>query len=140
MRRKKMVLTLMFMALVILVSCSSDEKEYTEYSDGYIAFNYPADWNLKVNESHNNKQIFFGEETGFQFVIDVEEMNEMKSEYKIKEEIEKELSEGYELAEEMVSVETISYQENSIEGEWAKELNLEVNLVDSQIELLYQLL
>lgn len=140
MGKKIMILVSIFMTLIVITACSINKKEYNEYTDAYITFNYPADWDLQVNEFQNNKDIFFGENADFQFVIKVEAIKEMKSNDKIKEDIEKELSGGYELADEMISVETISYQETSIGGEWAKELKLEINLVDSEIEQIYRLL
>lgn len=135
-----MILIAIFMVLIVITACSVNEEEHNEYADEYINFNYPADWDLRVNESQNYKQIFFEENADFHFVVEVEEIKEVKNNDKLREKIEKELSGGYKLAEETISIGIISYKETSIGGEWAKELSLEINLVNNEIEQLYGLL
>ncbi|AOY76478.1 hypothetical protein [Clostridium formicaceticum] len=135
MKKKVMTLISIFMLSIILTACSVDEEVNKEYVNDYIALNYPTDWSIQVNEPGNNTMILLGKEFNFQFIID---MQITENEDETKKEIEKSLHEGYiKIVEEMVSAEIISYQETTIDGEKAKELKLEIKLLDSTIEQLY---
>ncbi|AKL94846.1 hypothetical protein CACET_c13810 [Clostridium aceticum] len=147
MQKKTAILISILMVLIILTACSVKEqedkaKEYEEYANDYIALNYPSDWHIQTNVSHNNQTIFFEKEANFQFVVQAEAAAEgVANEDEIKEEIEKDLYEGYrKMAEEIISIKVIEDQEITIDGEKARELKVETKLLDSTIEQLYYIL
>ncbi len=137
MREKIFILILTAMLLILLISCSSNENQY---AGKYITFNYPNDWEFKVNESINGSHILFENEGELDFNIDLRIIKNIGNEEEIVERLERELNEGYQNAQKMESIKVISYENTTIDGGKAKKLVLEIQQVDSTIEQLYYLL
>lgn len=135
--KKKSIVFLLCLVLILLTACSTKENQYT---GKYITFDYPIDWELKANESINGTQIYFVNDLDFMFTIDLRLEKSLEDEAQIMEEIEEKLDTAYENAKKLQSIEMISYENMEIDGELAKELILETEIVNAAIESLYYIL
>ncbi len=143
--KKKIIFSILtIMMLLILVACSASEEEYREYANEYITFNYPADWNIRTNQYDNNESILIeknsNDNSQFAFGISLEVMGDVKNEDEINKKIEDSFKDLMKGIEESESGQVISYEETTIDGEWAKRLQREVKHPDIQIEQIYLIL
>ncbi len=133
MKSNRSIFILIIMASIILTGCSSN---INMYEGEYIAFDYPDDLIIETYDNH----ILCKNELGFEFVINIEEIEDIKTEEETRTQAEGELENGIKMAEKMLTMEVISYEDIKIGGVKAKELRLEHQLVDGAIEQVYYIL
>ncbi len=137
MQRKYIVFVSIIMILIVSVSCSPMKNQYVGQ---YITFNYPKDWELKINESIDGTNIDLENEIDFDFLIDLKMIKNKENEEEVMKTIEEEFAIGYQNAQKFQSIEVMSYKNTNIDGEIAKEMILEIQKGNVVIEQLYYLL
>lgn len=143
--KKKIIFSILtIIMLLILVACSASEEEYKEYANEYITFKYPADWNIRTNQYDNGESILVeknsDDNSEFAFGISLEFMEDVKNKDEIHKQIEDSFEDLMKNIEELESGQVISYEETTIDREWAKKLQREVKHPDIQIEQIYLIL
>ncbi len=131
MRKRLVTIAIIFIVFIMATACSVKEKEYKVYTNDYVTFNYPKDWDMKVNESLDEISIILGKINDPEFVIQLGVMKE--------QEIEEVIEQAIIDAKALLSADVV-YEEITIDGEEAKELIIESNLLDITIEQLYHIL
>ncbi|MDR5659882.1 hypothetical protein RH915_10315 [Serpentinicella sp. ANB-PHB4] len=133
---KKSLFILIIISILALTACGSSTSVYT---GEHISLNYSDDWEIKNDDSKYTNQIILENESDLKVIIDVEVIGD-KNDEEIRAQIEKDLNEGYKLAQKMLSMEVVSFDDITIDGEEAKALTQNVQLIDNAIEQLYYFL